>query len=290
MNCAKCQLIAAMTIFSTIGLVRRYIPYSSTLIAFARAFIGVIFLLGVLKLKSGRFDMKGIKRYAMPLVISGVFMGINWILLFESYNYTTVSVSTICYYMAPVFVIFASRIVFKETITLKKGLCALIAVVGMVFVSGVLETGFIGMQGALYGLGAAVFYASVIVINKYNEAVPPIERTLIQLGVAAAAILPYLIVTEDLTALQWSGMGLGLLCLAGIFHTGFAYTLYFESVQDLPAQTVALMSYIDPVLAILLSAWILHEALSPLAMIGIVMVLGSAVSSEVSFKNRKKYK
>lgn len=287
MNRKRAGLIASMVIFGTIGLVRRGIPYPSSVIALARGIIGVAFLLGVIALRKDHPDRKGLKKKVPTLVISGVFIGFNWILLFEAYRYTTVSVATVCYYMAPIFMILASPFVLKEKLKLRKGLCAAAALLGVVLVSGVsVRSGVTGFAGILCGLGAAVLYAVVILMNQTVSDVDPVNRTAIQLGAGALALLPYVLLTVDVTALPADGQGIALLLTAGIVHTGFAYALYFGSIQGLPTQTVAIMSYIDPVVALLLSAVVLSERMSVPAMIGVVLVIGAALVSELEPKQR----
>lgn len=276
----KIRFIAAMFIFGTIGPVRKFIPYSSAFVAFARAFIGVLFLLILHVGKKEDFPVGEIRKNLPLLVVSGVVLGINWILLFEAYRYTSVSVATICYYMAPVIVILVSPFLFGEEITLRKGLASVAAVFGMILVSGVLDTGIHGLTGVLFGLGAAVFYAGVILFNKKIRGLSGEDRTIFQLAFAAIALLPYVLLTEDLGSTEWKIFPVFMLFVAGILHTGIAYALYFGSIGKLPAQTVAIFSYLDPVTAVLLSAFVLREGLSPSAALGVVIVLGSAIFSE----------
>ena len=75
----------------------------------------------------------------------------------------------------------------------------------------------------------------------------------------------------------------GIICLLvlGFLHTGIGYIIYFDAVNRLPAQTVGIMSYIDPVEAILLSAFFLKEPISVYTIIGAVMILGAAAFSEL---------
>ncbi len=286
----KAQLVTAMTIFGTIGLVRRFIPYSSGLVAFARAFIGVLFLLAFRFLKKESLPVKDVKDNLLLLCLSGVALGINWILLFEAYRFTSISVATICYYMAPVIVILVSPLLFNEKITLQKGICACIAVLGMVFVSGVIETGFTGLTGVFFGLGAAVMYAAVIVLNKKIDGISSNDRTVIQLGISAISLFPYILLTEDFAHFEFEWFAVFMLLIAGVIHTGIAYALYFGSIRTVPAQTVALFSYIDPIVAVLLSAFVLKEGLSVMAALGVVMVMVAAIASEFDLSNRRKLK
>ena len=136
-------------------------------------------------------------------------------------------------------------------------------------------------RGILYGLGAAALYAFVVILNKLLPPLDAVVKTMIQLFSAAAVMIPYLLITRNPGLEKMSGTGWFLLVLMGIVHTGIAYVLYFSSM-DLPAQTVAVFSYLDPVSA-LFFAWIfLGESLSAAGALGAVLILGSALVSERS--------
>lgn len=274
---SRVMLVSAMLIFGTIGLFRRAIPLPSSLIAMTRGAIGTVFLLGVMIARRGRFDKAALKGSLPLLILSGALIGVNWILLFEAYNYTTVPVATLCYYMAPIFVILLSPIVLREQLTRRKVLCTLAALMGMVLVSGVVTGGVSGLAGILLGLAAAVCYASVMLLNKHLAAVPTFDRTVIQLAVTAVMLLPYVLLTEDVGALTFSGQTLLLLLAVGIIHTGLAYYLYFGGMARLSAQSVAICSYIDPVSSILLAWVFLGERMDVWGWIGSVLILGAAL-------------
>ena len=284
-NRDKMMMIAAMTIFGTIGIFRKYIPLPSSTLALARGVIGTLFLLTlVLFVKKQRLDGGAIRRNLAFLVISGALIGFNWILLFEAYQYTTVAVATLCYYMAPVIVVMVSPFLFKEKLTPLKAACVAVALAGMVFVSGIPQSGFGGiseLKGILLGLGAALLYATVVVLNQYIRDIPAYDKTIMQLGMAAVAILPYTLLTENFADISFTPIAVLMLLFVGIVHTGIAYTLYFGSMSGLKAQTIALFSYIDPVVAIILSAVILQENIGLWGVIGAVMVLGSTMVSEL---------
>ena len=291
---ARAALIASMVIFGTIGVFRRYIPLPSSLIAAMRGLIGMLFLLGLMAAKRQRPSLADIRRQAPTLFLSGAVLGFNWILLFEAYRYTSVAAATLCYYMAPMIVILVSPALFGERMTARRGICVAAALTGMVLVSGVLRVGVTGageMRGILFGLGAAVLYAGVILLNKRLTGLTAYDRTVVQLGTAAVVLLPYTMLTEtialDLTGISGGmAMVLAMLLLVGVVHTGVAYALYFGSMKDLPAQTVALMSYIDPIVAILLGALLLGESMGAMEAVGAVLVLGAALVSELPERDR----
>ncbi|MBE6636214.1 MAG: EamA/RhaT family transporter [Ruminococcaceae bacterium] len=282
-NKARIGLISAMLIFGTIGIFRRYILLSSGMIALARGLVGTLFLLGVLAAKRQKPDGTAIKKNAALLLLSGMLIGLNWALLFEAYNYTTVATATLCYYMSPVFVVLLSPLLLKERITGKKLLCVIVSLFGMLLVSGILtDTGEArDFRGILFGLGAALLYASVVLLNKKITAISTYDKTMVQLAAAAAVMIPYLCLTEDFSIMVWQPVSVILLLVVGILHTGIAYALYFGSFERLSAQTVAIFGYIDPVVAVLLSALFLREPMSLTAGIGAVFILLSAVVSEL---------
>jgi len=279
---ARLALVTSMVIFGTIGLFRRYIPLPSSMIAMMRGLIGAAFLLVLMMIRRSRPDGAAIRRNLALLVVSGAVLGFNWILLFEAYRYTTVATATLCYYMAPMIVVLLSPVLLGERLTCAKLLCVLAALGGMALVSGVLDAGFAAaeLKGAALGLGAAALYAGVILLNKRLGDVSAYDRTVMQLCAAAVVLLPYVLLTEDMSAVQMNAGSAAMLLLVGVLHTGVAYALYFGSMSSLRAQTVAIMSYIDPVVAILVSWLVLGEALGMIGAAGAMLVLGAAFISE----------
>lgn len=284
------MFVSSMLIFGTIGIFRRYIPLPSALLACCRGVIGAAFLLILMLTKQERERQKlGAKKTAL-LIIMGALIGINWLLLFEAYNYTTVATATLCYYMQPTIVILLSPLVFREKLTLKKGLCALVAVMGMVFVSGVMDNGIPSVneiKGVLFGLGAAVLYAAVVIINKKLPGVDVYQKTTIQLLSAAIIMVPYLLAMEDFAEVKFNLTAVIMLLIVGLVHTGVAYALNFGSLDGLRGQSIALFSYLDPVTALLLSALILHETMSGWGIAGAVLILGAAFISEYNGKSKR---
>ena len=281
--------IISMIIFGTIGIFRRFIPLPSGLLAFARGIIGALFLILFAKIRRRKIRHGIGLKNAVWLVISGFAIGFNWMLLFEAYNYTTVAVATLCYYMQPVIVILLSSILLREHLTIKKIICAVVAVLGMVLVSGVTGAGEHGsgsFKGILYGLCAAALYASVIIMNKKIKDVDAYEKTIIQLLSAAFVMIPYILMTQKITDVRIDLKTILLVLLVGIVHTGIAYVLYFGSMEGMRAQSIAILSYIDPVTALILSAVILKEPMTPVNIIGAVLILGAAVISELRIERK----
>lgn len=278
------SLILAMSIFGTIGLFVRLISLPSSVIALVRGAVATVFLLIFVRCRHLALDKSAIRRNLLLLLLSGIMISFNWIFLFESYRYTTVATATLCYYMAPVMVTLASPLVLNEHLGLKRGLCVLVAVIGMVFVSGVPQSGLPKQNEALgiaLALCSAVLYACALLANKKMTPIPAYDRTILQMGTAALVMIPYILLTEDVRSLAFSPRSVVLLLVVGVLHTGISYALYFGSIGVLPVQTVALLSYIDPIVAVLLSALLLKEPLGWSGALGAVLVLGSTLISEL---------
>lgn len=285
------QMIIAMLIFGTIGIFVRSMNLPSGFVAMVRGLSGMLFMILVICLKKSRINWKSIQRNLKVLILSGTFIGANWILLFEAYRYTSVATATLCYYLQPVFVILASPFVLKEKLTIKKLICALIALSGMVFISGILQLGETGNpagRGILCGVGAALLYACVIFFNKLLKDISAYDMTMMQLGIAAVVLLPYTLLTEKVNLLQIDPKDMILLLIVGIIHTGISYLLYFSAMQGLKAQTIAILSYIDPVTAIILSAVLLSEPMDAYSLIGAILILGATLVSEVKIQRKRR--
>jgi len=154
----------------------------------------------------------------------------------------------------------------------------------MVCVSGVLQNGIPTLgeaKGILFGLGAAVLYATIILLNKKIHDISAYDKTMMQLGVSALVLVPYCLLTEDIGALSVEPKVLLLLLFVGIVHTGVTYFLYFGAIEHIHAQSVAIISYLDPVIAVLLSIFVLGEGMNVIGIIGAVLVLGAALMSEL---------
>ena len=277
----KLKILTSMAIFGTVGIFVRFIPMASAAIAFCRGVLGCAFLLILMALTGKKPNLQDIRRNGWILALSGAAIGINWILLFEAYRHTTVAIATICYYLAPAFVTLASPLL-GEKLSGKKLGCIGVAMAGMVFVSGVFQGNAGGsLLGVILGVGAAIFYASVILMNKTFSPIGAYDRTLCQLAAASLVIVPYLLLSGGVTSAEMTTLGWVMLGIVGIVHTGFAYALYLGGIGVVNAQPAAILSYLDPVLSILLSALVLRERLDVFSIIGAVLILGSALYSEL---------
>lgn len=286
---ARAMMILSMTVFGTLGLFVRKIPVSSGELALYRAVLALILIGFYLLVTRQRIRLSAIRKDLPVLLLSGAAMGINWILLFQSYKYTTVSIATLSYYFAPVIVTVLCPVIFKEKMRAKQWICFLMSTAGlfMITVTGNDGTGKSDLTGILFGLGAAVFYASVVLLNKFIKGVDGIHRTFLQFASATAVLVPYVLFTGSFGLGSLGGVGWANLLTVGLVHTGITYCLYFSSLKELPGQKAAILSYIDPLVAVLVSVTVLHEKITVLQIIGGAFILGFTLLNEISVNPEK---
>lgn len=284
---SRLLLITSMVIFGTLGIFVRNISVTSGELALYRAVLATFLIATFLLITKQKIPFSKIKKEIPLLLFSGMSMGINWMLLFEAYKYTTVSTATLSYYFAPVIVTVICPILFKEKLTGKQILCFIMSTLGIVMITGIGDinggTDFIGI---LFGLGAACFYATVILLNKFIKNVEDIHRTLLQFIAAIIVLLPYVLLTSGVTLNGLDGIGWVNLLVVGLVHTGLTYCMYFAALKDLPGQKAAILSYIDPLVAVLVSVTILGETMTLWQVIGGMLILGFTLWNELPQKKK----
>lgn len=288
-NSAKLMLIISMTVFGTLGLFVRNINVSSGELALYRAVLAAVLIGFYLLLTKQKIPFGNIKKQVPLLLLSGIAMGFNWILLFEAYKYTTVSVATLSYYFAPVIVTVVCPFLFKEKMGAKQWICFVMSTLGIVLITGIgdFSSENSHFKGILSGLGAACLYATVILLNKFIKGVEGIHRTFLQFIAAIAVLIPYVFMTSGITLGGLDGKGIVNLLVVGIVHTGITYCLYFSSLKELPGQKAAILSYIDPLVAVVISVAVLGESITALQLIGGFLILGFTLWNEISPKSHK---
>lgn len=281
----RLMLIVSMVIFGTLGPFVRNIPVSSGELALYRAVLAALLIGAYLLMTHQKIPFDKIRRELVLLLFSGMAMGVNWILLFEAYKYTTVSVATLSYYFAPVIVTAVCPVLFKEKFTRRQIVCFVMSTLGLVMITGVGEVGGgRGMIGIAFGLGAAMFYATVILLNKFIRNVEGIHRTFLQFLAAIVILLPYVLMTSGVTLGTMNAVGWVNLLIVGLVHTGLTYCLYFSSLKELPGQKAAILSYIDPLVAVLISVTVLGETMTLWQAVGGALILGFTLYNEIAPK------
>ncbi|MBR7160782.1 MAG: EamA family transporter [Clostridia bacterium] len=276
---SRLAMVLSMTIFGTISLFVRYLPLSSGEIALYRSVIAALPIGLFLLLSKRRISFAVWKKQGAFLLLSGLSLGVNWILLFEAYRHTTVSTATLCYYFAPVLVTALSPLLFREKLTKLQIFCFLMSTAGLVLLTGFGDWKTDG-AGIALGLGAAVFYAATVLLNKMLRDISGLERTFFQFVSAAAVLACYTAASGGFHLFTLDGKAWAVLLTVGLLHTGLAYLLYFAAIAELPGQQIAVLSYVDPLVAVLISVFLLSESMTVPQMLGGAAILCFSLLNE----------
>lgn len=270
--------ILSMLMFGTNGLLVSRISIQSSQIVLLRTLIGGAVLTTIVLLRGG-FDRKAVRADFPMLLLGGIALGLNWVTLFGAYRLLNVSLATLIYYIGPILVLLFSPLLFREKLTALKIAAVGIVAVGLVCISGSILSGGMDPRGLLTAIASALCYALLIVFNKRITHAEGLQTAAIELDIAFAVVLVSCLTTVGLPHPLASD--LPFIAVIGAVNTGLAYLLYFSGLRKLPGQSVALISYVDPVSALVLSALFLHESMTPVQLIGAVLIIGGAMLGEV---------
>ena len=154
---------------------------------------------------------------------------------------------------------------------------------GLALITGLgdLSAGSSHLTGIAFGLGAAVLYASVMLLNKSIKGVSGLQRTYLQFLAAIVILLPYVLCTSGFSLQRLDAPGWVNLLIVGGVHTCLAYCLYFPAIKELPGQETAILAYTDPLLAVVVSVTLLGESMTPVQLIGGALILGFTLLNEL---------
>ena len=281
MKFVKVKFILAMLIFGSIGIFIKNIQLPSEAIVQWRTIIGSIFLGLIFIVKSKKIDIKAIKKNIIPLTIAGIVLGANWAFMFEAFQYTSVGIVTLLYYCAPIIVFFLSPIIFKEKIRARQVLGITAAIIGMLVINSAAKVETQSSLGIVYALISALFYASLMISNKFIRDLDGITSTFIQLFIAMIVITTYIFITSKTLIYIPKGKDIILIAIVGIVHTGIAFYLYISSMQNLQGQNISILSYIDPGSALIFAFIFLNEKLTLYQILGAILILGGTMFSQI---------
>lgn len=282
---SKILFILALIMFGSLGPLVKQVGLPGATLSYYRGVIAIPFILICMILFRKKIDFKAYKRNWKPLLLSGIYIGLNWIFLFESYDYTTVSVAITMNYIAPVFVTILAPFIIKEKTSFIKVFCVGIALLGVLFIGNVFSGGITGERetmGFILSFLAAVAYACLIFCNKFLKDIKGLDSCVAQLFISNMVIMIYVLAKQDITAVtRLTDYQLGMLFLVGIVFTGIPYIVYFRELINLNCQEISIFSYVEPITAIMLSALLLHEPMNTYQIVGTVLILFATITSEL---------
>ena len=270
--------ILAMLIFGTNGYLVAHLSLQGSQIVLVRTLVGGLLLTAIVLLRGG-FDREAVRAEWRDLLFGGVALGLNWVALFTAYRLLNVSLATLIYYAGPMLVLLFSPLLFRESLTPQKIAAVVIVAAGLFCITGSITSAGMSLTGLLAAVLSALFYASLIIFNKRIVKTGGMQTAALELDVAFVVVLIYVLLTAGIP--RPLKADIPYLLVLGLVNTGIAYMLYFTGLQKLPGQSVALISYVDPVSALVFSALLLHETMTPLQVLGAVLIIGGALLGEL---------
>lgn len=283
---ALIQFITSMVIFGTIGLIIKQIHINSVEIAMLSSSIGCIFLILIYIIRNKKLDFSFLKKYKWLIILSSFALAGNWVFLFQSYQYTSIANATLGYYFGPIIVLLSSPFILKEALSKKSLVCILLSLIGLILIlsNGFLQTGSNDVLGILISMLAGSCYACLMISNKFIKQGSRMDLTIFQLGITSLVLLPFVFIVSGKFEIQTQLFSIPFIVFLGIINTGIGFWLFFSGMEKLNGQNIALLSYIDPLVAIFISGLILHEHFTGLQIIGGIILIASTFFSEFSFK------
>ena len=273
------RMAAAMVLSGTIGWFVVTSGQPPLDVVFFRCLFGAAALLGVLTLQRGWVRMTHAQ--AGWLVLGGVTLVLNWLALFSAYAHSGIAIATVVYHTQPFFLLLLTSVLQREPFPFARLPWLVLAFAGVMLITG-LEHGAGGasmLAGIGLGLLAALLYAVTTLATRRLQAIPPGQIAGLQMVLGVLMLAP---LAHPAAASYGSGTWGALLAL-GLVHTGVMYTLLYGAFQRLSVVSIATLSFIYPLVAIVIDVMVFGVVLGPLQMAGMALVLLGVVANQLGW-------
>ena len=278
MNNGLFTYLAALLLFGSNGIIAAAIALPSSDIVLLRTFLGALSLVTILAItQRHKLQAPSRPREAAALLLSGAALGASWIFLFRAYQTIGVGVSSLLYYCGPIIVMALSPLIFGEKLTGGK-IASFIAV----------ACGALPIAGIACGIASAFCYALMVIASKGAPHIEGLENSTLQVSAAFVTALVLTLITQGAPSFLSAGVAASIdwhaVAMLGVVNTGIGCLLYFSAVAKLPVQTVAVVGYLEPLSAVVFSADLLGEAITPVRLLGAALIIGGAIFCELAGK------
>ncbi len=274
------SVIGSMLVFGTIGVFVKASGQSAFNIVFFRCLFAAI-CLGIYAVCTSQIKATYFKpKVIWPLIASGAALAFNWVFLFKAFELTSITTGIIFYYTQPFILIFLGFLFFKETIRKYHLFWTTLSFTGLIFSTGVLNDGMAITnitQGAMFAMSAAALYAAVVIIAKYYENIPPVFIVFMQTSIGVILLFPFTHLSDvPLIGHHWI-----FLISLGVIHTASAYIFFYRGVQELKTAIIAILGFIDPVVAIFSDILVYNQNIGYFQGAGIAMILSGGIAMQL---------
>ena len=264
----RLKVAVAMLIWGSVGIFARFSGLSGLGVAFFRVSLGTLLLLPFLWKRLPAL-LKVVKEHPFSVLLLGTALALNWVFLFTAFNCTTIANAVLVYYTAPVLATLISWRFLGENLTRKRIALLGIAFVGLLIVfsdqkASLENRGFLGV---LFAFIAAFFYALIPNLGRFLKDVRGEELTFLQLSVASLILLPFVALKNVGEPSLWAVLTLV------VVHTVLALFLYMDGLKEIEVNEAALLSYLDPMSAIVYAFIVFGEVPGLRTVIGGALIL-----------------
>ncbi|KQZ14690.1 multidrug DMT transporter permease [Mesorhizobium sp. Root554] len=276
------EMTAAMGILGTIGWFVVMSGQPAMDVVFWRCAFGALTLL-VICAALGLFRGTLSVRTLAIAALGGVAIVVNWLLLFSAFPRASISIATAVYNTQPFMLVAFGAIFFSERLTLAKLTWLAVSFVGMLLIVRTApDVSFVGTDyfiGIAMALAAAFFWAVAAVVTKTLKGTPPHLIALIQVCVGVVMLAPF----ANFSALPTDAWSWTMLVTLGVVHTGLMYILMYGAIQKLPTSLQGSLSFIYPVVAILVDVLAFGHRLHPAQVVGAAAILIAAAGMNLGW-------
>lgn len=266
------KLILSMVIWGTLGFFVLKTDLGAIEIAFFRCVLGALVLLPYCGHKR-LFEYRLTFTNTWPILLGGIFVVFNWVLLFLSFRYASITLGNVSYYVQPIFLLILGYAFFREQIELGKWFFIGLSIIGVYLTVDLshknIEVDYTQWLGVGCALAAGFLYSLATLIVKKQRSLPAPLITLIQFMGGGLVLLPFV----GWHTLHFDTITACNLLIIGFVHTVLAFVFYYESVPLLSTDIIAIVSYIDPIVAILSDVVFFNRQLSEVQIVGILLTL-----------------
>lgn len=288
MNNGLFTYLAALLLFGSNGIIAAAIALPSSDIVLLRTFLGALSLITILATTQHHKLQAPSRPREAAALLSGAALGASWIFLFRAYQTIGVGVSSLLYYCGPIIVMALSPLIFGEKLTGGK-IAGFVAVAcGAFLIAAQGLGGNMPIAGIVCGIASAFCYALMVIASKGAPHIEGLENSTLQVCAAFVTALVLTLITQGAPSFLSAGIAASIdwraVAMLGVVNTGIGCLLYFSAVAKLPVQTVAVVGYLEPLSAVVFSAALLGEAITPVRLMGAALIIGGAIFCELAGK------
>jgi drug/metabolite transporter (DMT)-like permease len=269
-NFGVLEMIITTAIWGSIPILAIFSDLPSPVFVFFRVFITSIFLIPVIRKRVNLRNL--INKYVF---LSGIFLALNWILLFYAVSIIQVSEAILLYYSGPIFAILIMHFL-GERIGINRYISIIIAFTGIFIIIN--PTTLNISIGALIALASGIFYGLLAVASKMvTGIVNSKELVFYQTIISTIITSPFLLILRFNLTLN----NIVIVTIAALVNTLLALFLWYDALTKISVQLSSILSYLDPVFAMLFVFIFLHQIPTLISLLGGILIISSGIFSVI---------